>query len=77
MFEAGDPRSLARTIDGWVDRGSEDRLIEAARYWRVGAQYDICSCVGELERVYHWLVAGGEFPGQEPDSVDGIYSVAR
>lgn len=41
VFEAGDPRSLARTIDGWVDRGSEDRLIEAARYWRVGAQYDI------------------------------------
>jgi type 1 capsular polysaccharide biosynthesis protein J len=77
VFEAGDPRSLARTIDGWVDRGSEDRLIEAARYRRVGAQYDIRSCVGELERVYRWLVAGGEFPGQEPDSIGGIYSVAR
>lgn len=77
VFEAGDPRSLARTIDGWVDRGSEDRRIEAARYRRVGAQYDIRSCVGELERVYRWLVAGGEFPGQEPDSMGGIYSVAR
>lgn len=77
VFEAGDPRSLARTIDGSVDRGSEDRRIEAARYRRVGAQYDIRSCVGELERVYRWLVAGGEFPGQEPDSIGGIYSVAR
>ena len=77
VFEAGDPRSLARTIDGWVDRGSEDRRIEAARYRRVGAQYDIRSCVGELEWVYRWLVAGGEFPGQEPDSIGGIYSVAR
>lgn len=77
VFEAGDPRSLARTIDGWVDRGSEDRRIEAARYRRVEAQYDIRSCVGELEWVYRWLVAGGEFPGQEPDSIGGIYSVAR
>ena len=77
VFEAGDPRSLARAIDEWIDRGRGDRRIEAARYRRVGAQYDIRSCVGELERVYRWLVAGGEFPGQEPDSVDGIYSVAR
>ena len=77
VFEAGDPRSLAPTIDGWVDRGSEDRRIEAARYRRVGAQYDIRSCVGELEWVDRGLVAGGEFPGQEPDSLGGIYSVAR
>ena len=70
VFEAGDPRSLARAIDAWVDRGSGDRRVEAARYRRVGAQYDICSCVGELERVYRWLIVGGEFPGQQPDSTD-------
>ncbi len=70
VFEAGDPRSLARAIDAWVDRGSGDRRVEAARYRRVGAQYDICSRVGELERVYRWLVVGGEFPGQQPDSTD-------
>ena len=77
VFEAGDLRSLARAIDEWIDRGSGDRRIEAARYRRVGAQYDIRSCVGELERVYRWLVAGGEFPSQGPDSIGGIYSVAR
>ena len=72
VFEAGDPRSLARAIDGWIDRGRGDRRIEAARYRRVGDQYDIRSCVGELERVYRWLVVGGEFPGREPDSTDRI-----
>ena len=77
VFEAGDPRSLARAIDGWVDRGSEGRRIEAARYRRVGARYDIRSCVGELERVYRWLVAGGEFPGRGPDTADTYPSVAR
>ena len=77
VFEAGDLRSLARAIDEWIDRGSGDRRIEAARYRRVGAQYDIRSCVGELERVFRWLVAGGEFPGQQLDSIGGIYSVAR
>ena len=77
VFEAGDPRSLARAIDAWVDRGSEERRIEAARYRRVGAQYDIRSCVGELERVYRWLIVGGVFPGQEPDSADIHPSVAE
>ena len=72
VFEAGDPRSLARAIDGWIDRGRGDRRIEAARYRRVGDQYDIRSCVGELERVYRWLVVGGGFPGREPDSTDRI-----
>ena len=69
VFEAGDARSLACAIDAWVDRGSEGRRVEAARYRRVGTQYDIRSCVGELERVYRWLVGGGEFPGRESDSV--------
>ena len=77
VFEAGNPRSLACAIDAWVDRGSADRRSEGARYWRVGAQYDIRSCVGELERVYRWLVAGGEFDGQEPDTADAHVSVAR
>lgn len=69
VFEAGDARSLARAIDAWVDRGSEGRRVEAARYRRVGTQYDIHSCVGELECVYRWLVGGGEFPARESDSV--------
>lgn len=77
VFEAGNPRSLACAIDAWVVRGSADRRSEGARYRRVGAQYDIRSCVGELERVYRWLVAGGEFPGQEPDTADAHASVAR
>lgn len=77
VFEAGNPRLLARAIDAWVDRGSRDRRIEAARYRRVGAQYDIRSCVGELERVYRWLIVGGVFPGQEPDSADINPSVAK
>ena len=77
VFEAGDPRSLARAIDAWVDRGSEERRIEAARYRRVGAQYDIRSCVGELERVYRWLIVGGVFPGQELDSADINSSVVK
>jgi hypothetical protein len=77
VFEAGDPRSLACAIDDWIDRGSGERRIEGARYRRVGAQYDIRSCVGELERVYRWLVAGGEFPGRGPDTADTNPSVAR
>ena len=77
VFEAGDPRSLARAIDAWVDRGSEGRRIEAARYRRVGDQYDIRSCVGELERVYRWLIVGGVFPGQELDSADINPSVVK
>ena len=77
VFEAGDPRSLACAIDGWLDRGSGERRIEAARYRCVGAQYDIRSCVGELERVYRWLVVGGEFPGRGPDTADACPSVAR
>ena len=77
VFEAGDPRSLPRAIDAGVDRGSGDRRVEAARYRRVGAQYDIRSCVGELERVYRWFVVGGEFPGQQPGSIDRIYTVVR
>ncbi len=77
VFEAGDPRSLACAIDAWVDRESADHRSEGARYCRVGVQYDIRSCVGELERVYRWLVAGGEFPGQEPDTADVHASVAR
>lgn len=67
VFEAGNPRSLARAIDAWIDRGAEARRSEAARYREVGQRYDICSCVGELERVYGWLVTRGEFPGCESD----------
>ena len=77
VFEAGNPRSLARAIDAWIDRGGEARRSEAARYREVGQRYDIRSCVGELERVYGWLVAGGEFPGREPDSIDRIHTVVR
>ena len=77
VFEAGDPRSLACAIDAWVDRESADHRSEGARYCRVGVQYDIRSCVGELERVYRWLVAGGEFPGRGPDTADACPSVAR
>ena len=67
VFEAGDPRSLARVVDAWIDRGGEARRAEAVRYRGVGAQYDIRVCVRELERVYDWLVSGGEFPGAQPD----------
>ena len=67
VFEAGDPRSLARVIDAWIDRGDEARRVEAVRYRGVEAQYDIRICVRELERVYGWLVGGGEFPGARPD----------
>lgn len=77
VFEAGNPRSLARAIDAWIDRGDEARRSEAARYRGVGQWYDIRSCVGELERVYGWLVAGGEFSGREPDSIDRIHTVVR
>lgn len=66
-FEAGNPRSLARAIDAWIDRGDEARRSEAARYREVGQRYNIRSCVGELERVYGGLVTGGEFPGRESD----------
>jgi len=67
VFEAGNPRSLARVIDAWIDRGGEARRAEAVRYRGVEAQYDIRVCVRELERVYGWLVGGGEFPGAQPD----------
>ena len=67
VFEAGNPRSLARVIDAWIDRGDEARRVEAVRYRGVEAQYDIRICVRELERVYGWLVGGGEFPGARPD----------
>ena len=67
VFEAGNPRSLARVIDAWIDRGSGACRAEAVRYRGVEAQYDICVCVRELERVYGWLVGGGEFPGAQPD----------
>ena len=67
VFEAGNPRSLARVIDAWIDRGGEARRAEAVRYRGVEAQYDIRVCVRELERVYDWLVGGGEFPGAQPD----------
>ena len=67
VFEAGDPRSLARVVDAWIDRGGKARRAEAARYRGLGAQYDIRVCVRELERVYGWLVGGGEFPGAQPD----------
>ena len=67
VFEAGNPRSLARVIDAWIDRGGEARRAEAVRYRGVEAQYDISVCVRELERVYGWLVGGGEFPGAQPD----------
>lgn len=67
VFEAGNPRSLARVIDAWIDRGDEARRVEAVRYRGVEAQYDIRICVRELERVYGWLVGGGEFPGAQPD----------
>ena len=67
VFEAGNPRSLARVIDVWIDRGGEARRAEAVRYRGVEAQYDIRVCVRELERVYGWLVGGGEFPGAQPD----------
>ncbi len=67
VFEAGNPRSLACVIDAWIDRGDEARRVEAVRYRGVEAQYDIRICVRELERVYGWLVGGGEFPGAQPD----------
>lgn len=67
VFKAGNPRSLARVIDAWIDRGDEARRVEAVRYRGVEAQYDIRICVRELERVYGWLVGGGEFPGAQPD----------
>ena len=67
VFEAGNPRSLARAIDAWIDRGAEARRSEAARYREVGQRYDIRSRVGELERVCGWWVTGGEFPGCESD----------
>lgn len=67
VFEAGDPRSLARVVDAWIDRGGEARRAEAVRYRGMEAQYDIRVCVRELERVYGWLVGGGEFPGAQPD----------
>lgn len=54
VFEAGDPRSLARTIDGWVDRGSEDRRIEAARYRRVGLS---------MTSVHAWVSWSGSIAG--------------
>lgn len=67
VFEAGDPRSLARVVEAWIDHGGKARRAEAARYRGLRAQYDIRVCVRELERVYGWLVGGGEFPGAQPD----------
>ena len=57
VFEAGDPRSLARTIDGWVERGSAARAREARRYVAVGARYDIRECIDRLEESYSRLVS--------------------
>ena len=61
VFEAGNPRSLARAIHAWIERGDEARRSEATHYREVGQRYDIRSCVGELERVYGWLVTGVSF----------------
>ena len=36
VFEAGDPRSLARVVDAWIDRGGKARRAEAARYRGLG-----------------------------------------
>ena len=57
VFEAGDARALARAIDSWVERGSAARAREARRYVAVGARYDICACIDQLEESYSRLVS--------------------
>lgn len=58
LFRAGDSGDLARKIDYWIEHGEERRRMERV-YSEHGRQYNIDSCVFQMEEMFAEAIGEG------------------